>query len=143
MMPGEQGQSQPLSAADVMAWLAFKPVEHADIAMGLRDLVLSSVPSAAERILWRGLSYHDPRRGGPVKGSLCQIEFHPGHVRLSFIHGAFLPDPDGLLEGDRKAKRFVKLFTYNDVPWEALGHLIEAAAGLDTTLAVLPADPAE
>lgn len=141
-MTGRQSQSQHLPAAEVMAWLAYKPADLADIAMGIRDLVLSIVPHAAERILWRGLCYHDPRRGGPVKGSLCQIEFHPGHVRLAFIHGAFLTDPDGLLEGDRKAKRFVKLFTYDDVPWEAIGQLIESAAGLDTSRLTLPEHPA-
>jgi hypothetical protein len=109
--------------------------------MGLRDLLISVAPQAEERILWRGLSYHDPSRGGPVKGSLCQIEFHPGHVRLSFIRGAFLPDPDGLLEGKAKAKRFVKLFTYRNVPWDSLVRLIEAASSLEAAdLAQLPDD---
>ena len=140
-MSGDLGQSEFLPIANVQAWLAFKPAEQADIAMGLRDLVVSLVPYAAERILWRGLSYHDPRRGGPVKGSLCQIEFHGDHIRLSFIHGAFLPDPDGLLEGDRKAKRFVKLFTYDTVPWEALSRLIEAASRLDTSRLSTPPAP--
>jgi hypothetical protein len=136
-MAGEKssspGESRLLPVATVQAWLQHKPVDQADIAMGLRDLVVSIAPQAEERILWRGLSYNDPNRGGPVKGSLCQIEFHPGHVRLSFIHGAYLPDPRGLLEGERKAKRFVKLFTYADVPWDELADLIEAASRLDTS----------
>ncbi len=131
-----------LPVAAVQTWLKHTPAEQADIASGLRDLVISIVPQAEERILWRGLCYNDPHRGGPVKGSLCQIAFHPGHVRLCFIHGAYLPDPDGLLEGDRLAKRFVKLFTYRDVPWEALGRLIGAAAHLDVTRLPLPAERA-
>lgn len=125
--------SRLLPVTAVQAWLKHKPQDQADIAMGLRDLVVSLVPQAEERILWRGLSYHDPQRGGPVKGSLCQIEFHPGHVRLSFIHGAYLQDPWGLLQGERKAKRFVRLFTYAEVPWDALAGLIEGASRLDTS----------
>jgi hypothetical protein len=129
-----------LPVAVVQAWLRHKPRELADIAMGLRDLVVGEAPQASERILWRGLCYHDPGRGGPVKGSLCQIEFHPGHVRLSFIHGAFLEDPAGLLEGDRKVKRFVKLFTYDSVPWEDLARLIGSASKLKTSQLSLPPD---
>jgi hypothetical protein len=132
-----------LPVAAVQAWLAHKPDDRAEMAMGLRDLVVAAAPRAEERILWRGLSYNDPSRGGPVKGRLCQIEFHPGHVRLSFIHGAYLPDPEGLLEGDRKAKRFVKLFTYESVPWDSLSRLIESAAALDTSRLPLRPVPAE
>ena len=66
------------------------------------------------------------RRSG--EGGICQIEIHAEHVRLSFIHGAFLEDPQGLLQGDRIAKRYVRLETYETVPWEALAELIRAAA---------------
>jgi hypothetical protein len=127
----EARHALPLRAVE--AWLRNKPREQAEIALALRDLVLTIVPHAQERILRRGLSYHDPRRGGPVKGSLCQIEFYPDQLRLSFIHGAFLNDPARVLGGDRKAKRFVKLFTYQTVPWSQLEGLIRQASGLDTS----------
>ncbi len=129
----------PISAVE--AWLRSKPAEQAEIVLGLRDLVIAAVPHAQERILRRGLGYHDPRRGGPVKGSLCLIEFYPGQLRLSFVHGAFLNDPECLLQGDRRAKRFVKLFTYQTVPWAALDGLIRQAACLDTVHLHLPDEP--
>ena len=68
---------------------------------------------------------------GAVKGGICQIEIHIDHVRLSFIHGAFLPDPQELLQGERLYKRYVRLASYESVPWEALRELIHASAQFD------------
>ncbi len=66
-----------------------------------------------------------------VKGGLCQIEVHAEHMHLSFVHGAFIDDPQGLLQGERVAKRYVRLGTYKSTPWDASGELICAAARFD------------
>jgi hypothetical protein len=58
---------------------------------------------------------------------------HAEHVRLSFIHGVFIEDPQGLLQGERIAKRYVRLESYESAPWEALGELIRTAAMFDPT----------
>jgi hypothetical protein len=120
-----------LSTQEVERFLQFKPVKVRDIVLELRNLVASVAPEATERILWKGLSYHDGRRGGPVKGGICQIEIHADRVRLSFIHGAFLQDPEGLLEGDRLAKRFIEVMSYDQAPWSDLKYLIEESARFD------------
>ena len=49
------------------------------------------------------------------------------HVNVGFFHGAFLPDPAGLLEGTGKRMRHVKLRPGTAVDAEALGALIDAA----------------
>jgi hypothetical protein len=116
--------------AEVERLLTFVPPDLRDIALELRNVVASACPFATERILWRGLSYHDSRRGGPVKGAICQIELQRDGVRLSFIHGARLADPNSLLRGDRLSKRYVTIKSYDDAPWEALRQLIEEAARL-------------
>jgi hypothetical protein len=120
-----------LCLSEVERFLQHKPRHLVELALELRNLVVSIAPSATERILWKGLSYHDEGKGGPVKGGICQIEMHKDHVRLSFIHGAFLEDPESLLEGDRRYKRFVKIKTYDSAPWEYLKQLIQSSAGLD------------
>ena len=97
----------------------------------LEDEVVDIAPYATEKIQWKGLSYYDASRGGVVKGGICQIEVHDEHVRLSFIHGAFIDDPHGLLGGDRLSKRYVRLESYESAPWEQLGELIRAAAKFD------------
>jgi hypothetical protein len=124
-------RSQFLTSLEVERLLERKPAPLRDVALELRSLVAAAAPQASERVSWGGLTYYDSRRGGPVRGGICQIGVHAEHVRLSFIHGIHLPDPQGLLQGDCLSKRYVRLDTYEDAPWEALKQLIEAAARFD------------
>lgn len=128
------GNGEFLALVEVEKFLQHKPADLRDLALELRNIVAMVAPQAAERILWKGLSYHDPDRGGPVKGGICQIEFREDHVRLSFIHGTFLEDPKGLLKGNRLAKRYVRLESYENAPWEYLQTLITSSAAFDPSL---------
>lgn len=97
----------------------------------LRAVVRRTVPDAEETVLWGGLSYHTPWVGGRVKGSICQIVVRKGAVRLDFIHGVRLADPDGLLEGDRLSKRYVPMRSVEDARRPALGRLIHEASAVE------------
>lgn len=119
------------STHEIERFLERKPEALKEIVFELRSLVAEIAPYATEKIQWRGLSYYDAGRGGPVKAGICQIEVHADHVRLSFIHGAFIADPQGLLGGERLAKRYVRLESYESAPWEALAELIRASAAFD------------
>ena len=119
------------SIGEIERFLERKPEALKDLVFELRNLIAEIAPYATEKIQWKGLSYFDANRGGTVKGGICQIEIHSDHVRLSFIHGAFLPDPQGLLQGQRVAKRYVRLETYESAPWEALEALIRASGAFD------------
>ena len=130
-----------LSTGEVERFLAHFPLGLQDIALELRNMLARLCPGATERILWGGLSYHDSAKGGPIRGAICQIELCDDHVRLSFIHGARLKDPKALLEGDRKSKRYVRLISYEEVPWEAITELIRAAADLDPSTFDAPLKP--
>jgi hypothetical protein len=48
-------------------------------------------------------------------------------VRLAFIHGAGLPDPDKLLQGTGKAKRHIELRSAKGIRRSAFKKLICAA----------------
>src|SRR5512143_4143343 len=109
-----------LPIAHIEHRLADEPAEVKDIVLELRNLVASACPQASESLLWGGLSYHDASKGGRVKGAICMIEFRQLPVRLSFIHGVRLKDPQGLLRGDRLSKRFVEIGSYEDGPWDAI-----------------------
>ena len=128
-------QGHFLTTLEIERMLEKKPAPLRDIARELRSLVAAAAPQACERISWGALTYCDSRRGGPVRGGICQIELHADHVRLSFIHGIHLPDPEGLLQGDRLSKRYVRLDSYDSAPWDALKRLIAAAARFDPALA--------
>ena len=121
------------SNQEINLFLKNHPIELQDIALELRNLVFRCAPNASERILWRGLSYYKAELGGPVKGSICQISVREDTVRLAFIHGSFLPDPENLLRGDRKAKRYMEIKSLEDAPWGEMEELIRAAVEFDPT----------
>jgi hypothetical protein len=62
------------------------------------------------------------------------------HVNVGFFHGAALEDPAGLLEGNGKRMRHVKLHPGHEVNAAALGGLI-AAAYLDIKMRLDGARP--
>jgi hypothetical protein len=103
-----------------------------DVVCELCSLVVSSAPTATETVHRNGFSYYYAERGGPVSAGICQINLHGDHIRLAFNHGAFLPDPKGLLRGDdRLVKRYVKIASFDQAPWDDLQNLIAASARFD------------
>jgi hypothetical protein len=98
-----------------------------DVILEIHGIVAAINPNATERIDRNGISYFDAERGGPVTAGICQIFIKDDRLRLAFIHGALMPDPQHLLvkEG-RLAKRYLIIKSYDTAPWEAIKALIEA-----------------
>lgn len=74
--------------------------DHAKVyglAAWVREAVLASDPDLTERVYrgWRGVGFRHPEAG-----YVCGIFPRDDVVELLFEHGAWLPDPDGLLRGD-------------------------------------------
>jgi hypothetical protein len=115
----------------VEIFLQHTPTHLQDIVLELRNLIVSVAPDAVEVIRWGGLSYFHEGRGGIVSAGICQIGIHEDHVRLDFIHGIFLSDPHHLLAGTQKVKRYVKIRSYDDAPWDDLEQLIEESSHFD------------
>jgi hypothetical protein len=107
------------------------PPDLQDIVLELRSLIASVAPYITEVRHSRGFSYYDDRRGGPVSAGICQIIIFKDHIRLAFIHGAFLPDPQGLLQGEPKYKKYIRLDSFAGAPWDYLKTMIEASANFD------------
>lgn len=120
-----------MKQADLNGFLDTLASDTRRLVSALRCVVRRTVPHAEESILWGGLSYHRPKVGGRVKGAVCQIGIKRGQVRLDFIHGFRLADPGGLLQGDRKAKRFVPISTIAVAERPEIADLIREAAALD------------
>jgi hypothetical protein len=94
----------------------------------LRRMIRRCAPAAIEAIRFHALCYVRPGEAyGAIGGNVCMIEARPGGVRLSFLHGASLPDPHRMLEGDAKAKRYVEIRSTADLERGALRALIRAA----------------
>lgn len=107
------------------------PRELCDIVLEIRNIVASVAPQATESQHSWGFSYYYKERGGPVSAGICQIGIFRDHVRLGFIHGAFLPDPEGLLVGEPKYKKHIRIYQYEQASWEYLRQLIVASAKFD------------
>jgi hypothetical protein len=103
----------------------------------LRNLIASVTPDAAEVQHSRGFSYYDDRRGGTVSAGICQIIIYEDHVRLAFIHGAFLTDPLGLLIGGAKYKKYIRITSYKEAPWDYLKVMITESSNFDPRSIIL------
>jgi len=116
---------------EIELFLQHMPVNLQDIVLELRNVIASVAPDAVEVIRWGGLSYFHEGRGGIVSAGICQIGIHKDHVRLAFIHGAFLPEPRNLFEGTQKYKRYIRIESYDDASWDYLKQLIREASQFD------------
>jgi hypothetical protein len=124
------------STRDIENYLAhiapYLAPELRDIVFELRSFIFAIAPTATETMHHKGFSYYYAERGGPVSAGICQINLHGDHIRLAFNHGAFLPDPTGLLRGDdRLVKRYVKITSFDQAPWDDLQNLIATSARFD------------
>ena len=116
---------------EITTFLQHSPAPLQDIVLELRNIIASTAPDAVEAIRWGGLSYFHEGRGGVVSAGICQIGIHKDYIRLDFIHGIFLSDPKHLLVGTQKVKRFIKLKSYDEAPWDDLKQLIEESSRFD------------
>jgi hypothetical protein len=116
---------------EIETFLLRTPVHLQDIVLELRNIIASVAPGAAETIRWGGLNYFHAGRGGIVSAGICQIGIHKDHIRLAFIHGAFLSEPRNLFEGNEKYKRHITLNSSDDTPWDYLKQLIGEASRFD------------
>lgn len=90
----------------------------------LRQLVREELPEAKEEIKW----------GRPVYSLnqiVCYLAAAENHANLGFYRGIELEDPKGLLQGDGKKLRHIKVFRREEILRQPYGILIRQAAKLD------------
>lgn len=107
------------------------PQDRLNIVLEIHNIVAVTAPTAAVEIRRYGIVYFNSARGGPVSAGICQTLIKPGHIRLAFIHGAFLPDPRHLLQGSTFPKRYLPIQDYDSAPWDYIEFLIKAHSQFD------------
>ena len=97
-----------------------------EIAVKARETILSVLPGATEKVYpgWKVIQYG---AGADMKAVFAAISPQRERVNLGLAHGANLPDPEGLLEGDGKAIRHVKLTSPEAAGAPAVRELIRGA----------------
>jgi hypothetical protein len=118
-----------LEPGELSVFLESCPPGTAGIVRALRAMIRRCAPGTAEAIRFHSICYFlAEARFGSIGGNICMIEDRPNTVRLSFLHGAALTDPAGLLRGEGKAKRFVDIASMAEARRPALGALVKRAA---------------
>ncbi|TMG33281.1 MAG: DUF1801 domain-containing protein [Chloroflexi bacterium] len=97
-----------------------------EIAVKAREAIFSVFPGATEKVYpgWKVIQYG---AGADMKSVFAAISPQRERVNLGLAHGADLADPEGLLEGDGKAIRHVKLTSAEAAGAPAVKELIRGA----------------
>jgi len=121
---GRGATGGPAPERERAALLAEHTPQVAATAAWLREVVLDALPDAREVVYrgWHGLGYHHPDAG-----YLCAVFPRADDVLLGFERGVLLDDPHGLLSGEGRTVRYVRVEVPGDPPAERLVELIDAA----------------
>ena len=97
-----------------------------EIAVKAREVILSVMPTATEKVYpgWKVIQYGT---AADMKSVFAALSPQRERVNLGLANGVDLPDPDGLLEGDGKAIRHVKLTSPEAAGAPAVRELIRGA----------------
>jgi Domain of unknown function (DU1801) len=97
-----------------------------EIAVKAREVILSVMPDATEKVYpgWKVIQYGT---AADMKSVFAAISPQRERVNLGLANGVDLPDPDGLLEGDGKAIRHVKLTSPEAAGAPAVRELVRGA----------------
>jgi hypothetical protein len=116
---------------DLIRHLSAFDLRVGELALMLREVVLDEAPAANEGLysgyaLSISYSFTDKWTQG-----FCYIGVYRNHVNLGFIQGADLPDPQGLLQGEGKQLRHIKIKTPGDLEQNHLRRFLRAAIKLN------------
>jgi hypothetical protein len=95
------------------------PDRHA-LVQAARKTIYAVAPEAAERVLYGGCMFSAP-------GQFCGVFAYAEHVSVEFGRGCDLADPHGVLEGQGKLRRHIKLRSVAEVETRHLADYVRQA----------------
>ncbi|MES2613517.1 MAG: DUF1801 domain-containing protein [Pseudomonadota bacterium] len=90
------------------------------LVQALREAVLGLGASVTEEVKYGGILFSAAR-------PFCGIFSYARHVSLELSEGAALPDPHGVLEGQGKGRRHIKLTTVQDIATKHVAEYLRPA----------------
>lgn len=107
-------------------FLAGYPPDMQSVSRELRAMVKNAMPEASE-ILVAKHNHIGYGWGETSAHQICYICPMKDYVRLGFMYGGYLPDPDQILKGEGKRLRHVKVRSIAEANNSAVRSLAEAA----------------
>ena len=107
--------------------LAACPPGVAQLALALRELVLTEAPEAEEVLYSVYAEVIVFKLTGCPGDAFCHINAYSRHVTLGFYRGAELPDPHRVLKGTGKKFRHIRFDSSDDLEHGYLRTYIRAA----------------
>lgn len=107
--------------ADFSEWYKDQSGENKKLIEKLRVIIEQTAPQLVTTVKWgQGcwVDNHTPR---------VFIHTEEDHVQLGFYNGTSLEDPHGLLSGNGKYVRFIKVYDSEDINSKSYSQLIEKA----------------
>lgn len=92
-----------MSQPNVAAWFDSLPATQRPVLDALRNLIFETTPDAVEELKWSHPCYSNS------EGLFCYLRTTKKHATIGFQKGSSLDDPTGILEGDGKEMRHIKL----------------------------------
>lgn len=113
-------------SGEITVFLARYPTAIREVSEYLRRVMKQAMPQARET-LYAGQNHLGYGFRGRMSERICYICPMRDYVRLGFMFGATLPDPGGLLAGEGKRLRHIKIRSMSDAQNPSIVALIEAA----------------
>ena len=117
----------PPPSEELIRMLSRYDLSVGELALALREMVLEEAPAAIERLVqvyalvfWYSLT-------GKMSDAFVQVVIYTKGVNLMFNRGAELDDPHGVLVGEGKIIRHIKVRTPEDLKNPHLRKFIRAA----------------
>ena len=102
-------------------YLADQAPRNQQVIRALRTFVKRKAPELHESVKWgNGCWVQD-------KAPVAYVYSAPDHVQFGFFRGSALTDPHGLLHGNGKFVRHIKVRTRADIDERAFGRLLRQA----------------
>jgi hypothetical protein len=101
---------------------------HPDVhtlAQAARAMIRSVIPNADERMMYGGILFSAPE-------DFCGVFAYSAHVSIEFGKGAQMKDAHGVLEGNGKFRRHIKLRSTADIESKHLKEYVRQAQRIST-----------
>lgn len=117
----------PAPSDQLIGYLAEYDLRVGELALALREVVLREAPEAIENVFKSYVVSTNYSFTGKWTQSFCYIAVYTGHVNLGFTRGVDLEDQEGLLIGEGKQMRHLKILELRDLKRPYLRPFIRAA----------------